>query len=627
MISKIIILVTGGLYDNSMGPSVRGDLCTTCLNNEANCTGHFGHIDLVMPCYNPVFIKYAVTILRSSCTKCYKLLITSRLKEIIVLQLRLIDAGFIIEAQDLEDKKFLYCSASKHSSRKQTEDEDCNEGRLEKSYNKMIKNLNKLLSKKQDEKVFNTKTSEALRLAIVHSCVAEASTADKVKQRCLHCQVILKRVRYSNKKIVVSVTRDEIQEAQRISDRNAAEQEDQVGNQKSSIKTIVANECRDILRGIFENDGDLLTLMYPVLIRKENPSNIFFMDVIPVIPPNFRPANHVRDVLVEHPQTKAYHNIVQANNQLKYILAVKKFNDGEKSVLSQSMLEEAENIFKLSRGDSANEKIHYKWEELQNAIDVLLDNQATLNKLSEKAIGIKQIIEKKEGLIRMHMMGKRVNYACRTVITPDPNIEVDALGVPEAFALKLTYPVPVTPWNVSTLRKMVLNGPDTHPGACFIESSATGIKRIIPREAKKREFMANTLLNPDHNGGIKIVHRHLLNGDVMLLNRQPTLHRPSIMAHKARILKGEKTFKLHYSNCKSYNADFDGDEMNAHLPQNEVGRSEAYNLVNVASHYLVPKDGTPLGGLIQDHMISGVKISIRGRFFNKEDYQQLVFQV
>lgn len=132
------------------------------------------------------------------------------------------------------------------------------------------------------------------------------------------------------------------------------------------------------------------------------------------------------------------------------------------------------------------------------------------------------------------------------------------------------------------------------------------------------------LLTPNEKG-IKIVHRHLLSGDVMLLNRQPTLHKNSIMAHKVRILKGEKTFRLHYSNCKSYNADFDGDEMNAHVPQNELGRSEAYNLINVANQYLVPKDGTPLGGLIQDHVISGVKMSMRGRFFNREDYQQLVY--
>lgn len=93
----------------------------------------------------------------------------------------------------------------------------------------------------------------------------------------------------------------------------------------------------------------------------------------------------------------------------------------------------------------------------------------------------------------------------------------------------------------------------------------------------KRESYAKLLLTKLENG-IKIVHRHLLDGDILLLNRQPTLHKPSIMAHKARILQGERTFRLHYSNCKAYNADFDGDEMNAHFPQNEIARSEAYNI-------------------------------------------------
>jgi DNA-directed RNA polymerase I subunit RPA1 len=535
------------------------------------------------------------------------------MKEIVILQLRLVDAGFVSEAQNLEDMKLTFCKASKNSSSRRSAldaDEVPSDEKVEKAYNKLIKKFEKLLSKEDEAIPVSTKTSAALRLAIIHSLVVEASSSTGSRTKCIHCQLPLKRVRYANKKIIISVGRNEMLEASRFT--NADQDEDDPG-QKSSMKTIVANECREILREIFENDGEILLQMYPVLQRKNNPFNTFFLDVVPVIPPNFRPANHVRDVLVEHPQTKAYHNIVLFNNQLRYILIVKKSEDGEENLLNRTMQEEADNIFKLSRGESGNEKIFYKWEELQNL-------------LSEKAIGIKQIIEKKEHLVRMHMMGKRVNYACRTVITPDPNIEVDSLGIPEAFAMKLTYPVPVTPWNVSMLRKMVLNGPDIHPGACFIESSSTGSKRAIPREASKRELMANTLLKPDYNDGVKIVHRHLLNGDVMLLNRQPTLHRPSIMAHKARILKGEKTFKLHYSNCKSYNADFDGDEMNAHLPQNEVGRSEAYNLVNVASHYLVPKDGTPLGGLIQDHMISGVKISMRGRFFSKDDYQQLVYQ-
>lgn len=83
------------------------------------------------------------------------------------------------------------------------------------------------------------------------------------------------------------------------------------------------------------------------------------------------------------------------------------------------------------------------------------------------------------------------------------------------------------------------------------------------------------------------VHRHLCNGDILLLNRQPTLHKPSIMAHTARILKGEKTLRLHYANCKAYNADFDGDEMNAHFPQNELARSEGYNIGKKSEHIYI----------------------------------------
>lgn len=113
---------------------------------------------------------------------------------------------------------------------------------------------------------------------------------------------------------------------------------------------------------------------------------------------------------------------------------------------------------------------------------------------------------------------------------------------------------------------------------------------------------------------------------MLLINRQPSLHKPSIMAHKARILKGQKTFRLHYANCKAYNADFDGDEMNAHFPQGELARAEASEIVNVANQYLVPRDGTPLSGLIQDHVVAGVRLSIRGKFFDRLQYNHLVYQ-
>lgn len=75
-----------------------------------------------------------------------------------------------------------------------------------------------------------------------------------------------------------------------------------------------------------------------------------------------------------------------------------------------------------------------------------------------------KVIEKKEGLFRMHMMGKRVNFAARSVITPDPNLNVDEIGIPEEFAKKLTFPTPVTSWNIEEMRKLVLNGPNVYPG-------------------------------------------------------------------------------------------------------------------------------------------------------------------
>ena len=192
------------------------------------------------------------------------------------------------------------------------------------------------------------------------------------------------------------------------------------------------------------------------------------------------------------------------------------------------------------------------------------------------------------------------------------------------------YQVPVTSWNVSELRQLVLNGPDVHPGAVMVEDEFGRKTMLEASDRAQREGIAKTLLTPSYEGSLglgrpKIVYRHLKNGDALLLNRQPSLHKPSIMAHKARVLKGEKVMRLHYSNCKSYNADFDGDEMNAHFPQSELARAESYNLVASSRNFLVPKDGTPLQGLIQDHVIAAVKMTMRGRFFSRGDYQQYVF--
>ena len=125
--------------------------------------------------------------------------------------------------------------------------------------------------------------------------------------------------------------------------------------------------------------------------------------------------------------------------------------------------------------------------------------------------------------------------------------------------------------------------------------------------------------------GRKVVYRHLQNGDPLLVNRQPTLHKPSIMAHRARVLPKEQTIRMHYANCNTYNADFDGDEMNIHLPQSYQAHAEAYNLMATHKQYCVPTSGKPIRGLIQDSVVSGVFMTSKDTFLTKEQYNQLVY--
>jgi len=121
------------------------------------------------------------------------------------------------------------------------------------------------------------------------------------------------------------------------------------------------------------------------------------------------------------------------------------------------------------------------------------------------------------------------------------------------------------------------------------------------------------------------VWRHLISGDVMLVNRQPTLHKPGIMAHVARVLRKEKVIRMHYANCNTYNADFDGDEMNLHLCQSHLARAEAYHIAATDHQYIVPTNGKPLRGLIQDHVVMGVLMTKRDTFLTKATYMQLLF--
>ncbi|MBT4424589.1 DNA-directed RNA polymerase subunit A' [Candidatus Bathyarchaeota archaeon] len=218
----------------------------------------------------------------------------------------------------------------------------------------------------------------------------------------------------------------------------------------------------------------------------------------------------------------------------------------------------------------------------------------TLKSLSQRLKG-------KEGRFRGNLSGKRVDYSARTVISPDPNLDINQVGVPYHIASKLSVPDMVTERNLETVKKLVLNGPNNHPGALYVIRPDQ--KRIRLEFVQDRTFIAESL-EPGF-----IIERHLMDGDVALFNRQPSLHRMSIMAHKVKVLP-YKTFRMHLTVCPPYNADFDGDEMNLHIPQSKEAQTEARMLMQVQDQILSPRYGAPIIGAGKDY-ISGAYLLTR----------------
>ncbi|RMD45787.1 DNA-directed RNA polymerase subunit A' [Candidatus Pacearchaeota archaeon] len=233
------------------------------------------------------------------------------------------------------------------------------------------------------------------------------------------------------------------------------------------------------------------------------------------------------------------------------------------------------------------------WDLLQYHITTFFDNSIARVPPARHRSGqpLKTITERikgKEGRIRKNLAGKRVNFSSRTVISPDPNLKLNEVGVPLHVAKILTVAEKVTNINIERLRKIIMS--KEYPGANYIIRPDGKRKRITD---ELREDLR------DEIGPGYIVERHLVDGDVVLFNRHPSLHRVSLMAHFVKVLPG-KTFRMHPAVCNPYNADFDGDEMNVHAPQTEEARAEAKILLNVDENIFSPKNGMNLMGCVRD---------------------------
>uniref|UniRef100_A0A8C1T0W4 DNA-directed RNA polymerase subunit n=1 Tax=Cyprinus carpio TaxID=7962 RepID=A0A8C1T0W4_CYPCA len=521
-----------GLYDLALGPADNKEICSTCMQDFTSCPGHFGHVDLPLPVYNPMFFDVSV-----------------------IVQLHVLLYSFI---------QLCVC-------------------------------------------------------LFIWECVCVCFRASRVTVRREH-----------NSKLIVT---------HGSSTASTEKDDDSLITKRGFLTPSLARE--HVIK-LWEKEGFFLKHLFSGFDMNNSEKGfspeVFFLELLVVPPCRYRPVNRLGDQMFTNGQTVNLQAVLKDNFLIQKLLALIAAEKTNAIKDTQTEIEQSSESTEISQIDQTfltgiqgltlTDKLYNMWIRLQSHVNIVFDSD--MDKLmTEKFPGIRQLLEKKEGLFRKHMMGKRVDYAARSVICPDMYIGTNEIGIPMVFATKLTYPQPVTPWNVKELRQAVLNGPSVHPGASMVINEDGSRTILSSSNLTQREAVAKQLLTPStgqHRIPMKIVNRHIKNGDVLLLNRQPTLHRPSIQAHCARILPGEKVLRLHYANCKAYNADFDGDEMNAHFPQSELGRAEAYTLVSTDQQYLVPKDGKPLAGLIQDHMVSGASMTIRGCFFTRDQYTALVYR-
>lgn len=259
------------------------------------------------------------------------------------------------------------------------------------------------------------------------------------------------------------------------------------------------------------------------------------------------------------------------------------------------------------------------WDLLQYHVTTYFNNEVSGIPPARHRSGrplktLAQRLKGKEGRFRYNLSGKRVNFSARTVISPDPNISINEVGVPKEIAEELTVPEMATEWNIEDLKEYIKR--TEYPKANYV-IRPDGRRRKIT-DINREEILQE--LAPGY-----VVERQLKDGDIVLFNRQPSLHRISMMCHIVKVLPG-KTFRLHPAVCKPYNADFDGDEMNLHVLQTEEARAEALSLMLVQDQIISPRYGAPIIKGDEDIVSGGYLLTKKDTVFDKRIAEKILIK-
>jgi DNA-directed RNA polymerase II subunit RPB1 len=360
------------------------------------------------------------------------------------------------------------------------------------------------------------------------------------------------------------------------------------GEEENDGKVVLNGErVHNILKKILDEDAEYLGFD-----GKYSKPEWLIMTVLLVPPPAVRPSIVMEGMLrAEDDLTHKLADIVKANTYLK----------------------------KYELEGAPGHVIRDYEQLLQFHIATMIDNDISgqpqaLQKSGRPLKSISARLKGKEGRVRGNLMGKRVDFSARSVITPDANISLEEVGVPVEIAKIHTFPEIITPYNLERLTNLVSNGPNEYPGANY----------VIRSDGQRIDLKFN-------RGDIKleegyIVERHMQNGDVVLFNRQPSLHKMSMMGHFVRVMQG-KTFRLNLSCTSPYNADFDGDEMNLHMPQSYNSKAELEELCLVSKQVLSPQSNRPVMGIVQDTLTGLRLFTLRDSFFDKRETMHLLYSV
>jgi DNA-directed RNA polymerase beta' subunit len=361
-------------------------------------------------------------------------------------------------------------------------------------------------------------------------------------------------------------------------DEHAADEPTQAGGAAAAAgggrkKIFTAEDVLRILRRVSDEDAEALGFD-----PRYNRPEWMICTALPVPPPAVRPS--VRQETGQRQEDDLTHklgDIVKTNNMVRE---------------------------RIAKG-SSYETIEHWLNLLQYHVATLIDNSLpsmypTKDRAGRNFRSLCERLKHKEGRIRGNLMGKRVDFSARTVITPDPNLSIDELGVPLKIAMNLTFPEVVNVHNIEELQRLVCTGPDAYPGAKHVRKTADGNRTI---RLRGHPDLCSIELEPGD-----VVERHLRNGDYVLFNRQPSLHKMSMMAHRVRVME-YNTFRLNVCVCACYNADFDGDEMNMHVPQSLQTHHELKELAAVPLHVISPRYSKPIITIVQDVALGVYRIT------------------